>query len=122
MWELILLFAAITSVSAIARGRGATPWVWGTVAMAGYLGVGFAVVGVFALRLVTVTSPLMAKIPWHDIAAWSWIGCVVVYLRFFRARGALQPEGKWTCPNCKWLNARYSVICEACKERYARPQ
>ena len=118
MIELILLIAAITTVGAVARGRGATPWLWGTVATVGYLAVAFAVVYAFERRLVTVTSPLMAQIPWPGIAAWGWIGCVLVYLRFFRARGAVQPDGKWTCPNCTWLNARYSVICEACKEPY----
>jgi hypothetical protein len=121
MIELVLLIAAITTVAGIARGRGATPWQWGTVATVGYLAVGFAVFYALESRLTTVTSPVIARIPWPGIAGWGWIGCVVVYLRFFRGRAAVQPEGKWTCPSCTWLNARYSIVCEACKEPYRQP-
>lgn len=118
MLELVLLLVAITTVAAIARGRGATPRLWGTVAAVGYVAAGLVAFYAIESGLVAVTSPATARLIWPGIAGWGWIACVAVCLRFFRGRGAVQPQGKWTCPDCKWLNARYSIVCEACRQPY----
>jgi hypothetical protein len=120
MLELVLLLVAITTVAAIARGRGATPWLWGTVAAVGYIAVGLVAFYAVESGFVTVPSPATARFFLPGIAGWGWIACVAVYLRFFRGRGAVQPEGQWTCPDCKWLNARYSIVCEACGQPFGQ--
>jgi hypothetical protein len=39
--------------------------------------------------------------------------------RFLLGIGRAKPSGMWSCPNCKYLNQHYAVVCEACSQPYA---
>ena len=114
-----LLCAAISSIAALARGRGANPWLWGAVGVLGYFGGLFGAAALlslipsvhyrqgFANFAVTVCSA---------VAPWVGVGLVAAYVRFSKGKGKPQPSSKWVCKNCFYTNGRYAVICEACKE------
>lgn len=106
---LVFLIIGISTIAAIARGRGASPWLWGLVALTGFFVVG-------ALLARVVTSPFMALLA--NLGPFAWLALLALCLRFGLGRGGPQPQGKWSCPNCHWLNADYDILCGACKEPY----
>ena len=53
------------------------------------------------------------------VLSYAWIGAVALRTRFLIGRGGEKPSGMWSCPNCKYLNQHYAVVCEACKQPYA---
>src|SRR5262245_26688751 len=105
MIEIICLVIAVTGITALARGRGASPIVMGTAAVAGWVLIEY--VGVFFLP--RSTSPFVLVFP-----AWAWIGLVAGYVRFAVGARRPKPDSKWNCSNCRYLNNASSVICEAC--------
>ncbi len=73
MLETFLLVGATSAIAAYARGRGASPWLWGTITVVGYLGVelGVAVMWRFATG---ETNPLPGL-----LGSWAWVGAVALY-------------------------------------------
>ncbi len=113
MLEIFLLVGATSAIAAYARGRGGSPWLWGTITVVGYLGVELGVAVMW--RFVTgETNPLPGL-----LGSWAWVGAVALYTRFGLGAARPKPWGMWTCPNCKYLNGGYALICEACKQPYA---
>jgi hypothetical protein len=115
--QLFLLFITTGGIAAYARGRGGNPWLWGSFSVVGHLLIQF--VGGFALEFVgrsRDTNGLLGI----AIASWAWIGIVAFCARFLLGMGRERPEGMWSCKNCKYLNQRYAVICEACREPYGK--
>lgn len=113
MFEIFLLIAATTAITAYARGRGGSPWLWGALTVGGYL------LALFVAQFISVLiwrepNPVLAM-----VVSWGWVGVVALYTRFGLGAGKLKPSGMWTCSNCKYLNAHYAVICEACRQPYA---
>ncbi len=104
--EIILLVAAVSGIAAMAHGRGAKSWVFGTLAAGGYI------------VLSIVVGNLAGSGIFGAVAGWAWIGLVAFYTRFVLGGRRTQPRGRWTCPGCRWLNAHYSVVCEACELPY----
>jgi hypothetical protein len=104
--EILLLVAAVSGIAAMARGRGATPWLLGTLAVVGYIVLSF------------VVGYLTGSGIFGAVAGWTWVGLVAFYTRFVLGGRRTQPRGRWTCPGCRWLNAHYSVVCEACELPY----
>lgn len=104
---IVLLILAVSGIAAFARGRGASPWLLGSIAIAGYLGTGALARSVAGPEsIVPVFAP------------WGFIGLVALWTRFLVGRRSAQPEGRWVCPDCRWLNAHYSIVCEACGKRF----
>lgn len=118
MLEIALLIAATAGIAAFARGRGGKPWLWGTLTVVGYFLVPFFVRFV-ALKLVA--NPLdigeNSQLLFFTSAV-SWVATMAFCARFLLGRGYEKPSGMWSCPNCKYLNKQYAVICEACQQPY----
>jgi hypothetical protein len=107
MIEIIVLVIAVTGIAALARGRGASPVVMGTAAVAGWVLIEYG--GFFLLPRGTSPFVLMP-------IAWVWIALVAGYVRFIVGAGRPKPDGKWSCSQCRYLNNASSIICEACQQ------
>ena len=80
MIEIFVLTGAVGGIASFARGRGGSPWVWGTLAVFGYVAL---------LVVSAITGNRYPFAIW--ILAWGWIGLVAVYTRFILGRlGQLQ--------------------------------
>ncbi len=121
MFEIILLIAATAGIAGFARGRGGKPWLWGTLTVTGYFLVPF---------LVTLIAVGFGADPkgvkenaqlWFFVSAVAWVAILAFCARFLLGRWYTKPDGMWSCPNCKYLNKQYAVICEACQQPYGKP-
>jgi hypothetical protein len=119
VFGIILLIAATSGIASFARGRGGNPWTWGVLTVAGYFGVPF-LVAFFAVMFGVNRAHLMddARI-WFFVSAIVWVAVLAFCARFVLGRKYVNPGGMWTCPNCKYLNQPYAVVCEACRQPYA---
>ena len=117
MLQILVLFLTTGGIAAYARGRGGNPWLWGSLSVGGHLLIQF--MGPFVPALLGQSigeNGLLAVV----IASWVWIGAIAFCARFLLGRGMEKPDGMWSCKNCKYLNQRYAVICEACREPYGK--
>lgn len=120
MLEIALLIAAAAGIAAFARGRGGKPWLWGTLTVVGYFVVPFLI---RFLVLKLSANPMNMRESGQllfFISAVSWVAIVAFCARFLLGRGYEKPSGMWSCPNCKYLNKQYAVICEACQLPYGK--
>jgi hypothetical protein len=115
MFEIFGVIAAVGGIAELARGRGGIPWLWGSVALAGYLLTEF-LTGLILVLLHTRESVVPL------VAGWLWIATVAIFLRFGLGRQHSQPDSAWSCANCKTLNKKSSVLCEACKQTWESQQ
>jgi len=115
--QIFLLLITTGGIAAYARGRGGNPWVWGSLSVVGHLAIQFLGPFVPALlgRPIDQNGLLLVV-----LASWAWIGVVAFCARFLIGMKMEKPDGMWSCKNCKYLNQRYAVICEACKEPYGK--
>jgi hypothetical protein len=107
MFEIIGLFIAIPAIANLARGRGASPLVAGTAALAGYILLRF-VAGI----LVPTEGARVALL----FTGWAWLGVIAGYLRFVHGANMPKPDSKWSCSNCHYINSSSHVFCEACQQ------
>jgi hypothetical protein len=56
------------------------------------------------------------------IASYVWVGVIAVCTRFLIGMSREKPGGMWSCPNCKYLNQHYAVVCEACQQPFGKPK
>ena len=115
MLEVFFLIITASGIAGYARGRGGNPWVWGSAAIVGYVFV------VYVLRVFIRTTPgsdAGVLFVWGGVA---WVGVIAFCTRFVLGSTRKKPSSMWTCPNCKYLNQRYAVFCEACKHPYGEP-
>jgi len=113
MLEIIGLLIAVTGIVALARGRGASPVLVGTVVVAGWVLIEYG--GLFFLPGGQSRYLLM-------LIAWAWIAVVAGYVRFVVGASRAKPDGQWICSNCRYWNNASSVICEACKQPWEAPK
>ena len=106
MFEILVLVIAATGIATLARGRGASPVLMASIAVAGWVLIEFG-----GGMLVSGDNRL-----WVIVAAWAWVGLIAGYVRFVVGAGRPKPDGKWTCSNCSYLNNASHVICEACQQ------
>lgn len=107
MLEIIGLAITITGISALARGRGASPIFAGSIAVAGYV-----LIRLVAMFFVASDDARLLLL----VLGWVWIAVVAGYVRFVVGRRLPKPDSKWNCSNCRYLNNASSVICEACQQ------
>ena len=119
MLAIILLIAATSAIASYARGRGGNPWLWGGLAVFGYFLVPLMVTNVTVsqewvrpdsddVKLLSFTSAIL------------WVAALAFCARFLVGRKHDSPGTMWSCPNCKYLNQSYAVVCEACRQPYRR--
>ena len=106
MLEILGLAIAVTAISGLARGRGASPVLMGSLAVAGFLLIEFG----GALLVAREDAWL------RMVLAWTWVAAVAGYVRFVVVARMKKPDSKWNCSNCRYLNNSSSVICEACQQ------
>ena len=109
MFEFFAVAIAVSGIVALARGRGASTVLSGVISV-----VGWAVLRYGGLFIVKSSDGVLLVM----IAAWAFLGAVALYLRFVVGAKLGKPDGQWNCSNCNYLNARSSVICEACQTPY----
>jgi hypothetical protein len=117
MIEIIVVIIATGAIASLARGRGGKPVLWGALAVVGYIvtELGTAVV-IYALT--KDKTPSMVPL----FAGWAWMGAVALFLRFGLGSHLAQPDTDWFCSNCKTMNKKSAVMCEACKETWESQQ
>ena len=120
--ELFVLVLALVGVARVARTRGASPWLYGIVAIVGFFVVGALVAAALAsLGYVSSTGGLTL---WAtlatSVAQWSWIGLVLLYVRFGIGRTVEGPTGAWSCPNCHSVNQSYALKCDSCGQVFSK--
>ena len=106
MLEILGLFLAVGGIVALARGRGANPVLMAIIAVAGWVLIEYG--GMFFVRGRESAFPLM-------LGAWAWVALVAGFVRFVVGASRPKPDGRWNCPQCRYLNNSSSVVCEACQ-------
>jgi len=118
MLEIILLIVAASGIAAYARGRGGNTYLWGGAGIGGYVLIAY----IAPVALASLGRPLDPDSRvWLFVASLAWVGVVAFCARFLLGRNRDKPSGMWSCANCKYLNQQYAVVCEACKQPYAKP-
>ena len=112
LFEIFAIFVAVGAIATLARGRGASPVVMGSIAAVGWVLIKYG--GLFFLRSGEYAYPLM-------LAAWIWVALVGGYVRFVVGASRPKPDGRWNCANCRFFNEASSVICEACQQPWQPP-
>jgi hypothetical protein len=116
---IIFLIFAVGWIARMARIRGASPWLFGGLALAGWL-TPFFLGNTLAQQLRGSSGgTLMAAEILFYFAPWALLGVVALYVRFIPGRQRPQPFGRWTCPECHWLNAAGALQCDACQAPYS---
>lgn len=117
MFEIIALIVTTGGIAAYARARGGNPWLWGSLSVAGHLLIQFA----GGMILGTLGYARNQDAIWIlVVVSWVWIGVIALCTRFLLGIRREKPSGMWSCPNCKYLNQHYAVICEACQQPYGK--
>ena len=119
MFEIVLLIAATSGIASFTRGRGGNPWLWGAITVVGYFGVPFLVAFLAGMFGVNPSGLKEDAQVWFFVSAIAWVAVLAFCARFLLGRRYANPGGMWTCPNCKYLNQPYEVVCEACRQPYA---
>jgi hypothetical protein len=117
MLQIFLLIVTTGGIAAYARGRGGSPWLWGSLSVTGHLLIQFMGPFVVVILGLNASENLLLIV---GIASWVWVGLIALCARFLLGMGMEKPDGMWSCSNCKYLNQRYAVICEACRTPYAK--
>ena len=117
MLEIAVLIVVTGGIAAFARGRGGNPIVWGSAAAGGYIFINY----IAPIILAAIGQPMNpdARL-WLLVVAAAWVGVVAFCARFLLGRTREKPSGMWSCKNCKYLNQAYAVVCEACRQPYAK--
>lgn len=113
--EILCICMAVGAIASLARGRGANPILWGTIAVVGYFAWPFATAVVLAILKVRESIvPL--------VVAWMWFGALALFLRYGIGTRFAQPDTDWFCANCKTYNKKSAVMCDACKQTWESQQ
>ena len=121
MFEIVLLIVVTAGIAGFARARGGKPWLWGTLTVVGYFLVPFLAAFVAGALGVNIKALKADAALWFYIPAVAWVAVLAFCARFVLGHGQAKPGSMWSCPNCKYLNQPYAVICEACRQPYSKP-
>ena len=117
MIEIFLVIIATGAIASLARGRGGKPVLWGAIAVVGYIVTELGT-GLVIYALTQDKTPSMVPL----LAGWLWMGAVALFLRFGLGSHLAQPDTDWFCANCKTMNKKSAVMCEACKQTWESQQ
>ena len=119
-FELIFagLFVAIAAISSFARARGGSASYCGGITALGCVLLTLFVF-LFAGRIDPDPSTRNETAMYCFLGlAGAWLALATVYVWIFVGRNRVKPSGMWSCPNCKYLNKEYALICEACGQSF----
>lgn len=119
MIELFFMSLTVVAIADTARGRGASPWLFGSMGMIGWLLLHLAMPATAEYRNALRGGALMAVEFGLAFVPWGWLGLVLLYVRLVPGRSHAQPRGRWKCAECGWLNEAVVFKCEACKREWA---
>jgi hypothetical protein len=125
MIEIFILVLAVRWIAKIARTRDASPWLFGTLAVLGFLAFPFVLAAALRWLLFEDTArPSAGTIAAEflvRVSGWLWVGLVALYVSRVPGRKKIQPHGRWSCRGCGWLNDAASLKCDACGKPYSEP-
>ena len=113
MLEIILAVFVIAAITQVARGRGASAWLAGTIATAGF--VCSHVLPPFLFQDTSVI--LLTSIG----TGWAWLLGLMWFYRTRVGKRRPQPTGMWVCPGCTFTNQAHDLACQACKQPWTQP-
>jgi len=120
--EIFILVLAVGWIARIARTRDTSPWLYGSLAVLGFLV--FPLVVAAPLTLLVFEQPggtsggrIAARIL-ISVSGWLWVGGIALYVSKVPGREKTQPHGRWSCRGCGWLNDAASLKCDACGNSY----
>ena len=112
MIEIVFLIICTTGIAAYARARGGNPVYWSALSVGGYILI------VYVLPTALRLAPHSETRFWMFPAGLGWMGVMALCTRFLIGSGRPKPSGMWVCPNCRFLNQHYAVLCDACQRPY----
>lgn len=116
MFEIVLIIVVAGGIATYARARGGNPTLWGGIGIGGYAFINYVV----PVILASLNHPLNADSRmWLFGIAAAWVAVVAFCARFLLGSSLEKPSGMWSCPNCRYLNQPFAVVCEACRQPYA---
>jgi hypothetical protein len=121
MLGLFILVLAVTGIVRMARSRGASPVLFGIVAVVGFLIVRGIAAAVLQQRQFPTGGPLLAALIVGNLAPWGWLLAVAWFVRFRIGTATRGPSGSWMCPECRCLNRDYALKCDTCGAPYRAP-
>jgi hypothetical protein len=122
MIELFIVGSLVVATVRTAKGRGSSPWLYGSMAVLGFLLLRLGLASVLASLLFDEEVPGSGAVVALNLAAGivPYLCPVLVYfyVRSVPGRSHAQPAGQWTCQECRWLNSATVFKCEACGSEY----
>jgi hypothetical protein len=110
MLGILILIVIVPIIVAIAKGRGASPWLAGSLALGGHFAIPMVVVLLFGQSESTLLVAL--------VLSYAWLAFLAGYYRFMVGTGRPQPTGMWSCKNCSYTNKEYVLACGACGQSW----
>ncbi len=115
---LVAVIAATSAIAALAKARGAEPIFWAGVTLLG--APVFALIVLFLVEYFgeypSIVNPESTF--YLIISIVVWFALVALYVRFWVGHRRANPHAMWSCPNCRYLNQHYAVVCEACNQPF----
>ena len=117
---LVAVIAATSAIAALAKARGAEPFFWAGVTLIG--APFFSLLVLFLVEyLGGYPSIVNAESTFYLIvSAGVWFALVALFVRFWVGHRRPNPHAMWSCPNCRYLNQHYSLVCEACNQAFQK--
>ncbi len=127
MIELLFVVALVGSLVVAtvrtAKGRGSSPWWYGSIALLGFLLLRLGLADFLAGLLLDAggapsSGTIVALQLTAGIVPYVWPVFVYAISGPIPGRSHAQPAGQWTCPECRWLNSAAVFKCDACGHDY----
>jgi hypothetical protein len=124
--QIFILIVAVVGIARMARTRGASPWLFGTIGVVAFFAAPIVFGFVFGLMLGVLSSEgsytggiRLALVFLANITSFLGLGAVALWVRFIPGRQKHQPSMSWLCRECGWQNASYALECDACKAAFS---
>jgi hypothetical protein len=122
MLQIFILIVAVVGIARMARTRGASPWLFGTLGVVAFFAapIGFGLMlGLFWPAGSYTGGIRLALVILANIMPFLGLGAVALWVRFIPGRQKHQPSMSWLCRECGWQNASYALECDACKAAFS---
>ena len=113
MLGILVLIVVVPVIVAIAKGRGASPWLAGSLALGGHFVIPILIVVVFGRSESTLLVAM--------VLSYAWLAALAGCYRFVVGARRPQPTGMWSCKNCTYTNRDNALACSACGQAWQPP-